>query len=50
MCRGVEAFKEQGQEEGLCAVRLTGDVGDKSFLEVMLRVFSCEYWRSIKEF
>lgn len=38
MCRGVEAFKEQGQEEGLCALRLIGDVGYKSFLEVILRI------------
>lgn len=38
MCRGVEAFREQGQEEGLCAMRLIGDAGYKSFLEVMLRI------------
>lgn len=35
MWRGVEAFREQGLEEGLWTMRLTGDVGYKSFLGVM---------------
>lgn len=50
MCRGVETFRERSGRGGLWALRLTGDVGYKSFLDFVFGFYPVNIGEALKHF